>query len=49
VAGTPSTVTFTVPKTAKIGDRIVVNMEVTDKAERPMHRYAQFFIDVVKK
>jgi hypothetical protein len=49
VAGTPSTVTFRVPKTAKIGDRIVVNMEVTDKAERPMHRYAQFFIDVVKK
>lgn len=49
VAGTPYTVTFTVPKTAQIGDRIVVNMEVTDKAERPMHRYAQFYIDVVKK
>lgn len=41
------TTTFTVPKDAKKGDRIVVNLEVSDNAKRPMHRYAQFFIDVI--
>lgn len=49
VAGTPVTATYTVPKTAKIGDKIIVNMEVTDKAERHMTRYAQFVIEVSKK
>lgn len=42
------TTSFTVPKDAKVGDRFVVNMEVSDVATRPMHRFAQFFIDVVK-
>lgn len=36
-----------VPAAAQPGDRIVVNFEVQDVAERPMTRFAQFFIDVV--
>jgi hypothetical protein len=38
--------TFTVPSDAKSGDLFVVNMEVQDDAERPMTRFAQFFITV---
>ena len=39
---------FTVPADAKVGDRFVVNMEVQDVAERPMTRFAQFVVNVVR-
>lgn len=39
---------FTVPQDAESGDIFVVNMEVTDEAERPMTRFAQFIITVTK-
>jgi len=41
------TAEFKVPVDAKYGDRFVVNFEVQDVANRPMTRFAQFFIDVV--
>ena len=37
---------FTVPADAKPGDKLVVNLEVRDQAERPMTRFAQFVITV---
>ena len=37
---------FTVPKDAQSGDRLVVNLEVRDDAERPMTRFAQYVITV---
>lgn len=37
---------FTVPADAKSGDRLVVNLEVRDQADRPMTRFAQFVITV---
>jgi hypothetical protein len=37
---------FTVPADAQSGDRIVVNLEVCDQAERPMTRFAQYVITV---
>lgn len=40
---------FTVPKDAKIGDKFVITLEVADKAVRPMTRFAQYVITVVKK
>jgi len=42
------TAKFTVPKDAKVGDYFNVLMQVQDKAERPMTRFAQFIITVVK-
>ena len=39
---------FTVPSDAKEGDVFVVNLEVRDRAERPMTRYAQFVIEVIQ-
>lgn len=37
---------FTVPSDAKTGDKLVVNLEVRDEAERPMTRFAQYVITV---
>ncbi len=37
---------FSVPADAKAGDKFVVNLEVKDKATRPMTRFAQFVITV---
>ena len=37
---------FTVPADAKSGDKLVVNLEVRDEAERPMTRFAQYVIVV---
>lgn len=37
---------FTVPADAKSGDKLVVNLEVRDQAERPMTRFAQYVIVV---
>ena len=37
---------FTVPADAEKGDRLVVNLEVRDDAERPMTRFAQYVITV---
>ncbi len=37
---------FTVPSDAQAGDRLVVNLEVRDRAERPMTRFAQYVITV---
>ena len=38
--------TVTVPSDAKSGDKVVVNLEVRDDAERPMTRFAQYVITV---
>lgn len=40
------TTNFTVPADAKPGDKLVVNLEVRDEAERPMTRFAQYVITV---
>lgn len=40
------TTSFTVPADAKPGDKLVVNLEVRDEAERPMTRFAQYVITV---
>ena len=37
---------FTVPEDAKSGDKLVVNLEVRDEAERPMTQFAQYVITV---
>jgi hypothetical protein len=42
------TARFTVPRDAKVGDYFNVLMQVQDKAERPMTRFAQFIITVGK-
>ena len=41
------TTEFTVPADAKSGDVFVVNLEVRDRAERPMTRYAQYVIEII--
>src|SRR6185436_4589880 len=40
------TTKFTVPRDAKPGDYFNVLMQVQDKAERPMTRFAQFIVTV---
>ena len=45
-AGNVTEATFTVPADAKAGDRFVINMEVSDDAERKMTRFAEFTVTV---
>jgi len=42
------TAKFTVPRDAEVGDYFNVLMQVQDKAERPMTRFAQFIITVIE-
>ncbi|MFH0841207.1 MAG: nucleoside hydrolase-like domain-containing protein [Bacteroidota bacterium] len=45
-SGTGWNTEFTIPADAKTGDKFVVNLEVRDKATRPMTRFAQYVITV---